>query len=57
MNRNVVKTHRYKVGKNTLIIINIFQSAKANAKNGNAFASNLANVRISAKKQLSNRKI
>ncbi|MFH5185625.1 hypothetical protein ACHHV8_24910 [Paenibacillus sp. TAB 01] len=46
MTRSQVKTYKYRAGKNTFIIINIFQSATAAAANGNVIASNAANVQI-----------
>ncbi|UFJ39200.1 hypothetical protein LOK74_14095 [Brevibacillus humidisoli] len=50
MQRNLVKTKKYRVGKNTFIVIKIFQRAKAKTDEGNALATNQANVKIFKKK-------
>lgn len=47
MQRNHVKTYRYRVGKNHFIVINITQRATAEAAQGNVLASNAVNVQIS----------
>lgn len=46
MQRNEVKTYKYRVGKNSYVIINIYQSAAAHALQGNALASNAVNVQV-----------
>ncbi|MBO8164433.1 MAG: hypothetical protein H0Z34_12035 [Brevibacillus sp.] len=46
MDRNLVKTKKYKVGKNTFIVIKIFQRSVAKTEEGNALATNQANVKI-----------
>nr|WP_272509762.1 hypothetical protein [Paenibacillus chitinolyticus] len=40
------KSYTYKVGKNTFLVIKIFQTAVAKTRNGNALASNAANVKV-----------
>ncbi|MDF2923374.1 MAG: hypothetical protein K0R57_2288 [Paenibacillaceae bacterium] len=46
MLRSRIKSYRYKVGKNHYIVVQIHQSAIAKTHNGNALASNAANVKI-----------
>lgn len=46
LNRNRVKTYRYRIGKKNYIIIKIYQSAIAKARMGNVLASNAVNVKI-----------
>ncbi|RCW48993.1 hypothetical protein [Paenibacillus prosopidis] len=46
MLRSKVETYKYRVGKNTYIVININQLAAANAEQGNVLASNALNVQI-----------
>ncbi|MEW9700513.1 hypothetical protein [Paenibacillus sp. SI8] len=46
MVRSDVKTFRYRLGKDHVIVINIYQTATAKAKLGNVLASNAANVQI-----------
>lgn len=51
MVRSSVKTFKYRVGKNQILVINIFQSAAAKADTGNALASNAATVKIFKKEK------
>mgnify|MGYP001164408663 CR=1 FL=1 len=51
MERNLVKTKKYRIGKNTYIVIKIFQKATAKTDEGNALATNQANVKIYKKKR------
>ncbi|WP_164553379.1 hypothetical protein [Brevibacillus marinus] len=51
MERNLVKTKKYRIGKNTYIVIKIFQKATAKTDEGNAIATNQANVKIYKKKR------
>lgn len=46
MNRMLVKTYKYKAGKNQYIVIQIFQKAVWSVGHGNALASNAVNVKI-----------
>lgn len=46
MLRSKVKTYRYRMGKKNVIVIKIYQSARASAKVGNALASNALNIQI-----------
>jgi hypothetical protein len=43
-----VKTYKYRVGANTYVVVQIFQSAAARAQQGNVLASNAVNVKIFA---------
>lgn len=51
MNSNKVTTRVYKVGRNKFIVIKIYQRAKAISPNGNAIATNQANVKILRRKR------
>ncbi|BCJ86931.1 hypothetical protein [Effusibacillus dendaii] len=51
MTRTQVKTHRFRIGKKTFIIVKITQMATAKVKRGNALASNAANVQIVKKRK------
>jgi hypothetical protein len=46
MTRTHVKSYRYRVGKNQIIVVKIYQTIKASAEHGNVLASNAANVQI-----------
>lgn len=46
-----VKTYKYRVGRNNIIVINIYQTANASATQGNVLASNAVNVQIVSSKQ------
>jgi hypothetical protein len=46
MLRSQVKTYRYRIGKKNLIVIHIYQTARASAKMGNVLASNALNIQI-----------
>ncbi|MBP1962167.1 hypothetical protein [Paenibacillus aceris] len=46
MLRSKVKTYRYRIGKKNVIVIHIYQMARASAKMGNALASNALNIQI-----------
>lgn len=51
MKRNLVTTKKYKIGKNTFIVIKIFQKSTAHSDEGNVIATNQANVKIYKKKK------
>ncbi|MFE6798186.1 hypothetical protein [Paenibacillus chitinolyticus] len=40
------KSYSFKVGKNQFLVIKIFQTAVSKTRNGNALASNAANVKV-----------
>ncbi|WP_197081181.1 hypothetical protein [Gordoniibacillus kamchatkensis] len=44
-----VKSYKYRVGKNHYLVLQIFQSAVAHTRQGNALASNAVNVKIAKK--------
>ncbi|WP_409344340.1 hypothetical protein [Paenibacillus sp. MBLB4367] len=46
MIRTHVQTYKHRVGKHTYLIVKIYQTATAKAKQGNVLASNAASVRI-----------
>ncbi|MDF2720990.1 MAG: hypothetical protein K0Q59_665 [Paenibacillus sp.] len=46
MNRNRVKTYRYRIGKKHVLVIKIVQTANAKADSGNVIASNAINMQI-----------
>ena len=52
MIRSHIKSYRYKVGKNSYLVIQIFQTATASSNYGNALASNALNVKIFKKPQV-----
>ncbi len=56
MNRTVVRTFKHKIGKNQFVVIQIFQKAVSTVSNGNALASNAANVKIFKKVDSKRRK-
>lgn len=51
MRRNLVTTKKYKIGKNTYIVIKIYQKSSAHSDHGNVIATNQANVKIIKKKK------
>ncbi|TBL70411.1 hypothetical protein [Paenibacillus thalictri] len=46
MIKSNVKSYKYRVGKNTYLVIHIFQTANAQTDSGNVIASNAANIKI-----------
>ena len=46
MIKSHVKTFKYRMGKNSYLVIQIFQSATAHTDSGNVIASNAANIKI-----------
>lgn len=51
MLKSNVKTYRYRIGKKNVIVIKIYQTAKATAKQGNVLASNALNIQIFKKQK------
>jgi hypothetical protein len=51
MHRNSVTTRTFKIGKNKFLVIKITQRAAAITRQGNALATNQANVQIQKKKK------
>ncbi|TYP78081.1 hypothetical protein [Paenibacillus methanolicus] len=46
MIKSRISTHRFRVGKNSYVVINIHQTTAARTEIGNALASNAVNVQI-----------
>ncbi|MDO7905307.1 hypothetical protein Q5741_02625 [Paenibacillus sp. JX-17] len=46
MLRTRVKTYKHRIGKKKVLVVKVYQSARAKAKHGNALASNMLNIKI-----------